>query len=578
MIKYRGARQGENMKKTKKPHLSQIEIGYRDHDNLNVQGGPSWTLTDKISYDEPCIFILGGNGTRANMWGANGYAARIKQELAKTMDAQSVENLKVYGAAYDFGYVPIETDDKQKIPSTKTNFFFWQPPRKMQNRRQSNEEQTHDDDLAERLKFQQYGHKEPEFFGSAGVPEETNKQLDEIEGMLALWPLFIALDSIYADYIGYMLQRLIDTVLMDTIKPQYIKQLFDALILPRISEDGKKLDKNEAIKRIRNLTIWAHCHGAYVFLSLEELMQQKMAELGYTPSEMRDIQKQLFCVAFAPMMPLDASKSTVLSFASMYDRFLTKRHSNIFTYYIDNYKSEIAAKDKQHGMTDKASTEKDISYLVENPENNQIAYFPKAQGNIFIFPHLGDNFDNENLNDGRTLTHSEHNLEYKEKNPYAKIWRIFMANALGNSLKSAVDGTPIPDVKDLVTKTDYKNLKITDVNNRHHARSFVQLDEEMNAEFDIEHPAQDINEKLLEFYGIYEPQKNTKQQSKSKQYQEHPSEQMLELVFDTAKQNGTDIYNKMKTLHFIKGQGTIKQQIGTMFLQDNYFMRQKNEK
>lgn len=545
-------------------------------------GGPGWTLTDKIPYDEPCIFILGGNGTRANGAGANGYARTIKRELAKQMDAQSVANLKVYGAAYDFGYVPIETDDKQKIPSTKTNFFFWQSPRKIRNRRQSKEEQTHDDDLAERLKFQQYGHKEPELFGSTGVPEEPNGQLDEIEGMLALWPLFIALDSIYADYIGYMLQRLIDTVLMDTISPQYIQQLFDALILPRISDNGKKLDKNEAIKRIRNLTIWAHCHGAYVFLSLEELMQQKMTELGYTPSEMHDIQEQLFCVAFAPMMPLEACKSTVLSFASMYDRFLTKRHSNIFTYYIDNYKSEIATKDKQHGMTAKASTEKDVAYLVENPENNQIAYFPKAQGNIFIFPHLGDNFDNENLNDGRTLTHSEHNLEHKEKNPYAKIWRIFMANALGNSLKSAVDGTPIPDVKDLVTKTDYENLKFIDINQHHHARSFTQLDEEMNAGFDLEHPAKgidehEINEQLLEFYGIYKTQKNTKQKVKQKQYQEYVPEQMLGVIFDAAQQNGNDIYNKMKRLRFIKGQGTIKQQIGTRFLQNNYFIRPKNQ-
>lgn len=531
-------------------YLSAVEIGFQDNDITDSKNGnPQWTLVKEVPWNEPCIFILGGNGTRAKRKGANGYARTIKTALAQNMDKQSVRNLKVYGAAWDFG--------------------------------------KHDDSLARQLKLEQYGHKTNRKY------EINDDQINLIEGIFALYPVFMAMGSVYADYIADMLQRMIDTsFLVQTLKPKYIQQLFDVLILPRISDNGKKLDKDEAIKRIRNVTIWAHCHGAYVFLSLEELMQQKMAELGYTPTEIHDIQKQLFCVAFAPMIPLGKSKSTILSFASMYDRFLMENHNNIFTWYMEHYRQEVADKDRKHGMTSKVSTEKDVSYLVEDATNNQIAYFPDKQGNVFIFPHLGDIFEDyveiNKINNGRSwaLIRSEHNLEYKEKNPYAVVWRTLMTNALGNSLKSAVDGTLLPDTKDLVTNLDYKDIKIEDTNDHRHAHDFMQLDAEMNAGPEIQHPERKIDEnyidkQLSELYGISEPRKKQKKDKDIKtdvtQDIKYPDEQMLRLVFDTAKQNGIDIYNEMTKLIFIKGQGTIKQQIGAKFLQNNYFIQQKNQ-
>ena len=548
-------------------YLSAVEIGFQDNDITDSKdGNPQWTLVKEVPWNEPCIFILGGNGTRAKRKGANGYARTIKTALAQNMDKQSVRNLKVYGAAWDFGRIDIGDKEAKKIPREQL--------------------ETHDEKLARSLKFEQYGHK--------NTVKPDNEQHDPtkltlIEGILALYPVFMAMGSVYADYIADMLQRMIDNALADTINPQYIQQLFDVLILPRISDNGKKLDKDEAIKRIRNVTIWAHCHGAYVFLSLEELMQKKMVELGYTPTEMHDIQKQLFCVAFAPVIPLGKSKSTILSFASMYDRFLMENHNNIFTWYMKHYRQEVADKDRKHGMTGKVSTEKDVSYLVEDATNNQIAYFPDKQGNVFIFPHLGDIFEDyveiNKINNGRSwaLIKSEHNLEYKEKNPYAVVWRTLMTNALGNSLKSAVDGTLLPDTKDLVTNLDYKYIKIEDTNDHRHAHDFMQLDAEMNAGPEIQHKERKIdenaiNKQLSELYGISEPRKKQKKDKDIKtdvtQDIKYPDEQMLDIIFDTAKQNGIDIYNEMKKLRFIKGQGTIKQQID---IQNNWFIKQNNK-
>ena len=174
-------------------------------------------------------------------------------------------------------------------------------------------------------------------------------------------------------------------------------------------------------------------------------------------------------------------------------------------------------------------------------------------------------------------------MEYKEKNPYAVVWRTLMTNALGNSLKSAVDGTLLPDTKDLVTNLDYKYIKIEDTNDHRHAHDFMQLDAEMNAGPEIQHKERKIdenaiNKQLSELYGISEPRKKQKKDKDIKtdvtQDIKYPDEQMLDIIFDTAKQNGIDIYNEMKKLRFIKGQGTIKQQID---IQNNWFIKQNNK-
>ena len=56
--------------------------------------------------------------------------------------------------------------------------------------------------------------------------------------------------------------------------PRYIENLFDKTLLYRISDHDKRLPLEEACKRVQNMKIIAHCHGAYVFLKLEELTQK----------------------------------------------------------------------------------------------------------------------------------------------------------------------------------------------------------------------------------------------------------------------------------------------------------------
>ena len=111
------------------------------------------------------------------------------------------------------------------------------------------------------------------------------------------------------------------------------------------------------MKRIRNLTVFAHCHGAYVFLKLEEMMQDKMKELGYTADERNIIQKQLFCVAYAPLTPVGINKSNVINFASAWDDAINssrekteekhevKAHDNIFSQFIRTMRTNLNTKE-----------------------------------------------------------------------------------------------------------------------------------------------------------------------------------------------------------------------------------------
>ncbi|MBR5904800.1 MAG: hypothetical protein IKZ49_04725, partial [Alphaproteobacteria bacterium] len=119
-----------------------------------------------------------------------------------------------------------------------------------------------------------------------------------------------------------------DAITEDDINPRYVKILFETVFLPRISKNGQKIDAESAKRNIRKINVVAHCHGSYTFLKVEELMWQKMSELGYTKQEMTEIQKQLLCVCYAPYCPLGISKSEFISFATANDA--NSKYGNLF--------------------------------------------------------------------------------------------------------------------------------------------------------------------------------------------------------------------------------------------------------
>lgn len=211
----------------------------------------------------------------------------------------------------------------------------------------------------------------------------------------------------------------------ENINSKYLKQLFDIVIRPRLEENGKRLPLQAAIQNIRKITFIAHCHGAYTFLKLEEMMQQRMSELGYTVAEKQQIQKQMLCIAHAPQCPLGASKSTMLSFASIKDPKLNS---------YNNFQVGLRKFDKK--------------YLFS------FAFFPEKYGNIFIAAQIFDMWFERDIV-GLNVNPMEHTfIDYDNKDNLLTIEGDVMirlsGNALVNAVKSSQNNTQITNVQNLV--------------------------------------------------------------------------------------------------------------------------------
>lgn len=219
----------------------------------------------------------------------------------------------------------------------------------------------------------------------------------------------------------------------EIINPEYIDDIFEKFFENRVSDnDGERLSYNEACRRVRNLTIFAHCHGAYTFLKLEEKMQQRMKELGYSDAERQGIQKQMLCAAYAPYCPLGISKSTMLSFCCAKDTVV--RHGNHF----------------QDG----------IRYL-NNNNRLQFSYFPKEKGEVFVAPSfMIDEMDGHNFiwhfpkrkEIFYDLKPSSQSNWIAENDPIKSSQALtgMLGNVLVNGAICAIEGTPLPDTKELV--------------------------------------------------------------------------------------------------------------------------------
>ncbi len=199
----------------------------------------------------------------------------------------------------------------------------------------------------------------------------------------------------------------------DTLHPFYIEKLFKKAFLNRISnKDGKRLSVDEACRRIRKMTVVAHCHGAYTFLKLEEKMQEKMLELGYSAQERAKVQHELLCVAHSPYAPLGVSKSTMISFVSAKDKDI---------HHYNNLEKEVR--------------------IMSKKDEVMLSYFPEKQGEMFLTPTMGKV--------------SQHNFigydtSYGGLSKEGQAVLGLAGNAIVNGVKNSMSGEPLPSVKDVV--------------------------------------------------------------------------------------------------------------------------------
>ncbi len=200
----------------------------------------------------------------------------------------------------------------------------------------------------------------------------------------------------------------------ETKDPKYIKDIFNDFIEPCLCDNGQRFSDKQAVENIRKLQIFAHCHGAYTALKLEEMMQARMEELKYSAESREYIQKQLLIVSQSPYCPLGVSKSTMISFASAWDMEID--HCNLF--------------------------EKSMRSIIE-AENIPLCYFPDERGNLFLTDRMGYGCDDHNF--FGFVPSSMHSED-------ASKMLVMEGNALINGVKNALESTgELGTVKDLVS-------------------------------------------------------------------------------------------------------------------------------
>ena len=107
----------------------------------------------------------------------------------------------------------------------------------------------------------------------------------------------------------------------EILNPQYIEDIFNMAILPRISkDDGKsRVEQQQALRNIRKLNLITRCHSGYVAMKLEQLMNKKMDELGYSKGEQKQIKSQMMVLCYNPDCPKSLSEFYMVSIESAQD-------------------------------------------------------------------------------------------------------------------------------------------------------------------------------------------------------------------------------------------------------------------
>ena len=345
-----------------------ISIGKRVEKTFqNIHG---WQKVDTLPKDEVCVLVLGGSGTNDDEK-ANGYAKTIRHIL----DFYHLKNdVSVYSVCYK--NTPILDD--RFIP-----FLIHKVDR-------------------EALFIRHFRSKvKPVGSATKELIEKVQKKFGD-------------------DALSYENPEIEN--------PPYIRDLFEKTILPRISENGQRLSIKEACSRIRKLNIVTHCQGAYVFLKMEELMEQTLKNLGYSKEESLTVQSQLLCISHSPFAPLGVSKCAMISFGSASDKS---------TWHQNNFHAEVQNLNMQGLLP--------------------FCYFAKKRGELFLAPSVTQIGEADIEHAFVDYITPRYDLSFE-----GDLLNHFSTNALIGGLKGALAGQMLPDVKTLVCSGDQRLAKIFD--------------------------------------------------------------------------------------------------------------------
>lgn len=208
--------------------------------------------------------------------------------------------------------------------------------------------------------------------------------------------------------------------------PRYIEKLYKMLCEPILGTmpGGVRVDTATVRKNASLVRMYAHSHGAAAIRMLGDMMAARMAELGFTQSEIRDIQQQIVVIQHGPIVPLEHPRFTTLSFGSASDTRINTHN-------------------------------KFSEYVFDHAEDVYPSYFSQGGAHMFTAGQLKINIGSEH--DDAGLVKAEEKL----LTPDGRIIFAAERNAIVNSVRAAIDGRDTPSVPDLASGNgvDFDALK-----------------------------------------------------------------------------------------------------------------------
>ena len=412
-----------------------------------------------IPGDEVCVLYLGGNGTTTTR-AANGNAKIIEQQVTNVFS----DDIPIYSVVYDFD----EHDEVGARAKSKyiyhgnnrrfgTHKYIYLTEKNMNGKIIKdilpiffqNKQVVPRDKLKLNLLFL-YTDEEPEY-----IKEVFLAKLRAV--LTTLGYNLGDKDSICSNIASKFSNNNLDTT-------EYIDDLFQKVLLPRISDNNERLPLNIAMQRIRKLNIITHSFGGYVAQRLGDITQERMHNLGYSTNEIKQILSQLLIVAHAPSYRPKNSKTHFFGFMSAYDSFVSLPHN-----WVTEYISQLRNQDSKY-MTANNLTGVKHEWLANGP-----VFLGGNNGNLFL---VARSFKYGNQDDGGYGPHkNEHgNTNYIKMPDQTKdgfvlnlIARNILRNGIRNSLIQNDGFVPLPNNADLIKWSDKESNMVPSFENMEHA-------------------------------------------------------------------------------------------------------------
>ena len=120
--------------------------------------------------------------------------------------------------------------------------------------------------------------------------------------------------------VKFLSMQLDDRDETDILTPdERIEKFVEKYFFPLISKDNKKIEIIEAMKNMRNVNLMSYCDGTEFVQKIENILLNKMKELGYSNEECEQIQSQMCMFPIATNRLEKKQKSTCISFKDIND-------------------------------------------------------------------------------------------------------------------------------------------------------------------------------------------------------------------------------------------------------------------